>query len=116
MKARRVLLLHPGLSLAAVLVSQLSWADPARTGEGMLLDDSAYRGEIEEIVVIGQQPEWRKPPESEWRPERFELQQQEPPSRMEWFPKYVKDERDNYDGVNNRLEEKPEIQIFKWNF
>lgn len=116
MMPRRVLLIHPGLLFVAVMLSQLCWADPVRTGEGKLLDESAYRSDIEEIVVIGQQPEWRKPPESEWRPERFELQQLEPSSRIDWFPKYVKDERDNYDGVRDRLKEKPEIQIFKWNF
>lgn len=83
----------------------------------VLLDASEYRSELEEVVVVGRQPEWRQGAQSEeWRPDKFELAKQASSSRMEWFPEYVKDERDNYQGVRDRTGEKAEFQLFKWTF
>jgi hypothetical protein len=73
--------------------------------------------EIEEMVVTAQQPDWRKPSEEQdWRPKRFELPEEDVQRKMEWFPEYTRDERDNYDQVRNPLNEKPDFQIFKWKF
>lgn len=90
------------------------WAD-----DGLeLLDESEYRNKLEEVVVTGQQPDWRKSPaeQQEWRPEAFTLPQQTRPPRIEWFPAFARDERDYYQGVRDRTGEKAEIQIFKWLF
>jgi len=38
-----------------------------------LLDESEYRTSLEEVVVTGQVPEWRKPAEEVWRPGAHEL-------------------------------------------
>ncbi|MEE8057168.1 MAG: hypothetical protein V3T17_04955 [Pseudomonadales bacterium] len=88
-----------------------------RSDELELLDESQYRGELEEVVVIGKEPVWRSEEKiEEWRPDRFKLSKQSSASRIQWFPEYTKDERDNYDGVRDRTGEKPELQIFKWKF
>jgi hypothetical protein len=87
------------------------WAD-----EPTLLDQKEYRLELEEVVVVGQKPAWRQPQKPEWRPDKFKLPQQPTTARMEWFPRYTKDERDNYDGIRDRMGEKAEFQIFKWKF
>ena len=67
-------------------------------------------------MVVGKEPEWRREKREEWRPDRFELPQPKPKSRIEWFPRYTRDERDNYDGVRDRTGEKPEFRIFNWKF
>jgi hypothetical protein len=77
-----------------------------------------YRSELEEVVVVGQAPEWRKSPASDgrWRPDKFKLPTADKPSRLQWFPDYSKDERDNYQGVRDRTGEKAEFQFFNWKF
>lgn len=85
--------------------------------EEVLLKDEDYRMQIEEVIVVGQQPEWRqnKKPE-EWRPDQFKLLEQSSDKGVRWLPEYTKDERDNYDGVRDRTGEKPEIKLFEWKF
>ena len=84
-----------------------------------LLEQQEYRSDLEEVLVIGTEPEWRKniDKQEEWRPERFELPDK-PSSRlrMEWFPEYIKDERESYQGVRDRTGENPQFQLFKIKF
>lgn len=96
-------------------LSPVAIAEP-RQDAGEMLDESEYRGEIEEVIVTGRQPEWRTEQEPEWRPQRFELPKSPDRGRMEWLPKYNRDERDKYDGVRDRMAEKPEIKLFEWKF
>ncbi|WP_101758580.1 hypothetical protein [Oceanicoccus sp. KOV_DT_Chl] len=81
-----------------------------------LLDESEYRSELEEIVVVGTEPEWRKAPTKEWRPDKFKLSSNKQELNRQWFPEYTKEDRDNYNGVRNRMGEKAEIKIFEWEF
>lgn len=84
-----------------------------------LLDESEYRGVIEEVVVIGRQPEWRRKIDEgeEWRPEKFELPADSAPSsRIQWLPEYTEDERDSYQGIRDRTGEKPLFKLFEWKF
>lgn len=102
------------------LVLALSLAAVARAedkpGDNELLGKEAYRSELEEVVVVGRKPEWREQDKPEWRPQRFELPEDKSPARMEWMPEYTKDERDLYDGVRDRKNEKAEIKLFEWKF
>ena len=107
--------------LALVMVTTLSITSihAEKLSEDDLLEQKEYRGDLEEVVVVGSEPEWRKnmDKEEEWRPDRFKLPDNPPSSsRMEWFPEYTKDERDNYQGVRDRTGENPEFQIFKMKF
>ena len=105
------------VSVIVLMVSVLAVGVTAQADdERQLLDENEYRSKLEEVVVIGKEPEWRKEKKEEWRPDRFKLQAPSSTSRFQWFPRYTKDERDNYDGVRDRTGEKPEIQIFNWKF
>jgi hypothetical protein len=107
------------LSLTMLLwLSVAASADQSRLKGDSLLDASEYRSELEEVVVVGQEPEWRKNinQKEEWRPQRFKLSSQSSSSRIEWFPEYTKDERDNYNGVRDRMGEKADFQLFKMKF
>ncbi len=105
------------LLTCSVVIAQSMNGNSDKTAEDELLDESEYRSELEEIVVIGRQPEWRQQRgEEEWRPERFELPEIKSEARLTWFPRYDKDERDQYDGVRDRLAEKPEFRLFRWRF
>jgi hypothetical protein len=81
-----------------------------------LLDESEYRTGLEEIVIIGKRPRWKEGEQKQWRPERFELSQDIAAPRMQWFPEYSKDERENYQGVRDRTGEKAEIKFFELKF
>lgn len=109
-----------GLGMAALVMAMwlsLAQAQSVGVSRDSLLQESEYRSELEEVVVVGQAPEWRKPAaQEEWRPERFELKIPDNEARMEWFPEYIVDERDQYQGVRDRTGEKAEFQLFKWRF
>ena len=111
---------RPTRQLLALLVFvHAGWSFAAGSAEGdHLLDKKEYRGELEEVIVVGKQPQWRTDAdrEQQWRPSKFELPESSIKGRIEWFPQYTKDERDNYQGVRDRLDEKPEIKIFQWKF
>lgn len=105
------------LLAAVVALAMPVLAQQGRLDAEPLLDESEYRSELEEVVIVGQAPEWRKaPPQPEWRPERFKLSAPSSESRLQWFPEYRKDERDNYQGVRDRTGEKAEFKIFQWKF
>jgi hypothetical protein len=87
--------------------------------EGLMLDEDAYRQELEEVVVTGKAPTWRTEEEQQWRPEKFKLRSPDemPQPRFEWFPRYDRDERDLYaEGPPDRMDEKAAIKIFEWRF
>lgn len=104
------------LLLLAVTTSTLVLA--ASRPDDELLQEEEYRSGLEEVVVRGQQPKWREQQnnEQQWRPDKFELPEAENDGRIEFFPKYDKDERDQYNGVRDRMGEKPEIKLFEWKF
>ena len=122
MKQFRTIVLHLGIKRAWVLLfiaASLSGNSFAEREDSMsMLDESEYRTELEEVVVVGKQPEWRKNMDAkpEWRPAKFELPQNTVKSRIQWFPSYTKDERDNYNGVRDRTGENPEFKLFDWRF
>ena len=104
------------LLLLLALASVTAAAD--KNKERQLLNEEEYRSSLEEVVVVGQQPEWRKQSleQEEWRPQRFELPEPKRKARIEWLPQYAKDERDQYDGVRDRTAENPAFKIFDWKF
>ncbi len=98
--------------LAISLQSGLSRADDMSSNQS---SDEDY--EMEEIIITAQEPDWRKPKdEQDWRPKRFELPENDDKKRMEWFPEYTRDERSDYDGVRDRMNEKPDYKVFEWKF
>ena len=107
--------------VAAVLLSTVLpvIAEPLEK-QNQLLDESEYRSELEEVIIIGKQPEWRKDEREQqlWRPDRFEIKQNPTAlrGRMQWFPEYSKEDRENYEGVRDQTDEKAEIKIFEWKF
>ncbi len=122
MKQFRTIVLHLGATRTWVLLflaASLSGNSFAEREDSMsLLDESEYRTELEEVVVVGKQPEWRKNMDAkpEWRPTKFELPKNTVKSRIQWFPECTKDERDNYNGVRDRTGENPEFKLFNWRY
>ncbi len=104
--------------LGSMLLAPLaSAASNSKTDEQQLLHESEYRSELEEVVIVGRQPEWRQQQQDEqWRPGRFKLPEQSSKARMQWLPEYTKEDRDNYNSVRDRTGENPEIKVFNWKF
>lgn len=115
---------RPGLvSVCCLMVWLLAtpWvqASPDDRSDGQVLPDrEEYRGQLEEVVITAREPEWRKAgsQQQEWRPERFQLASANKTSRLTWFPEYTKDERDNYNEVRDRTNEKAEFILFNFKF
>lgn len=109
------------LGLFMLVLIAVPWAqaspDDRNTAEALPEQDE-YRGQMEEVVITASEPEWRKAEkqQEEWRPERFELASEKKKSRLTWFPEYTKDERDNYNEVRDRTNEKAEFILFDFKF
>ncbi len=106
-------------ALLLLMACSINSSFAEKLSEDELLEQEEYRSDLEEVVVVGSEPEWRKnmDKQEEWRPDRFKLPDNPPStSRMEWFPEYTKDERDNYQGVRDRTGEKAEFKIFELKF
>lgn len=101
------LLMLPVLQASADDLQSNTAADP----------DQPLDLEIEELVITAKEPDWKKPKDEEdWRPDRFELQEPDSQQRFEWLPEYTRDERDDYNQVRDRMNEEPDIKLFKWRF
>ncbi|HUH38210.1 MAG TPA: hypothetical protein VL027_09735 [Spongiibacteraceae bacterium] len=82
-----------------------------------LLDESEYRSPLEEVIVRGEKPRWDDQParRPDIDPRDIEFESSDEP-RLNWLPRYTADERDNYDGVRDRKNEKPLIKLFEFKF
>ena len=100
------------------LLLVLTLAGQAYGRDVELLDETAYRMSMEEVIVRGQVSEQRRAELDRelWNKDRFKLREELQPQRMQWFPRYDKEEREKYDGSQQPMEQEPEIKIFEWFF
>lgn len=111
--ALRALLAAIALLLAATAVAQAT----ASAREPELLSAEEYPLSMEEVVVRGQRPQWReKEAAPRWDREKFELEVKAEQPRLQALPKYTRDERDDYDGVRDRMNREPRIKLFELKF
>jgi hypothetical protein len=105
------------LGIALVMMATYAHANN-ETRQAPLLSEESYRSQMEEVIVTGQVPEWRKAEMEQelWNRDKFSLAEEQNPARIEWFPLYAKEDRENYQGVRDRKSEKPEFKIFEWKF
>ena len=112
-QAGRVALLAAALLLATAALAQSA----AAKRETALLSEKEYPMQLEEVVVRAQRPQWRKkeaPPD--WNRGKFDLDTTAEPSRLQLAPKYSRDERDDYNGVRDRMNAEPRIKLFELKF
>jgi hypothetical protein len=102
-----------GLWLAIALAGPAAAAEPP-AADSSVLPRSAYRLPMEEVIAIGRIPYWRKEQAPKW--EREEMQLEESKARLQWAPKYTRDERDEYDGIRDSVNPQPRAKIFEVKF
>ena len=99
-----------------LLISALVWAAGSETGRDTgVLGPDAYRTPLDQVIVTGHVPYWQRQTPRWDRPE-LEIPQQATPSRMQWLPKYTRDERDDYDGIRDTQNPQPRIKLFEFRF
>ena len=110
------LFVRPGwLLLGWLLLGMGSAAAQSRGGE--MLDETAYRTGLEEIIIRGEAPRWRHQPAVEpLRPEDIDFSEPVSEPRLDWLSTYTRDERDKYQGVRDRKNETPELKLFEIHF
>lgn len=77
-----------------------------------------YVTPLEEVIVRGSRaPAWRDRLEQRprWERQVLELEEPEPP-RLDWFPHYERDEREDYEGVRDRRDAEPRLRLFEFRF
>ncbi len=101
---------------AMLLFSAAAVAEPEAPSAAALLPTSAYRLPMEEVIAIGQAPYWQQQPRANWDAPKAELPLEAQPSRLQWAPRYVRDERDDYNGVREQLNPQPKTKLFELHF
>jgi len=109
-RARRWL---AGALLLAGAVTGL--AEDRQNPETPMLGQQDYRIPLEDVVVFGQVPYWKKPEPPRWEKEPLQVPAEEP-SRLRWAPRYTRDERDDYRGPPDRLNPQPRMKLFELKF
>lgn len=106
------------LVLVAALASGLALAQQgAVRPETPMLSEREYRVQLEEVIVRAQRPRWRGQEEApRWDREKFELPVDVAPPRLQWAPGYARDEREDYEGVRDRMNAEPRIKLFEFKF
>lgn len=105
-------------ALAAAISA--AYADPESTRpETQVLRKQDYRVPMEEVIVIGQEPYWRKGGKPRWDKAKVEVDLKpatEP--RLQVFPNYSAEERDESLKLrdSNRNNTEPKIKIFDIKF
>jgi hypothetical protein len=110
--------LLPSLFMTAVCIAAFSNATMAQTKkpETPVLGKDEYRMKLDEVIVIGQEPYWRKEA-PRWDRGKVELDTkpaQEP--RLQLFPNYTAEERDDALKAKDRNNATPLIKIFEKKF
>ncbi|HSB97940.1 MAG TPA: hypothetical protein VLC91_15875 [Spongiibacteraceae bacterium] len=101
---------------AAWIVLLLSLPVSARdlAADASVLPSSEYRLPPEEVIAIGHVPYWRQQESPQWQKPEMELEQ--PASRLQWAPRYSRDEREDYKGVRDQLNPQPRAKVFEVHF
>lgn len=97
---------------ALVLAGMTANAQEARMPETPMLGQEDYRVPLEDVVVYGQAPYWRKPEKPRWDQEQLQIPAEEP--RLRWAPRYTREERD--EGPPDELNQKARIKLFELKF
>jgi hypothetical protein len=96
------------LPLAASLHSAVA---AAALPETPVLSQREYRTPLEEILVQG--PYWRRQKAAE-QP-GLQLQEQDK-SRLQWAPRYTREERDDAQQMRDRMNPPPRVKLFELKF
>ncbi len=87
--------------------------------ETPMLPASAYRTPLEEIIVEGKIPYWQHKAPPRWDRPKVEVPKPgaATPGRLQWVPRYTREEREDYNGVRDQLSNpQPRLKIFEIHF
>ncbi len=96
--------------IGVALCCAAAWAVEQKVRvEAVVLPASAYRTPLQEIIVEGKTPYWRHQAPPNWSKPKVEAPKpgEEAVGRMQWLPRYTREERDDYNGVREQLSNPP---------
>lgn len=104
--------------LSAVVLFTAATAQAAGSRpETPMLGKDEYRQKLDEVIVIGQDPYWRKGSPPRWDRSKVEVDPKaagEP--RLKLFPNYTAEEADEAMKIKDRNAATPKIKIFERKF
>lgn len=88
-----------------------------RKPEEKLLPASAYRLPLDEVIVRAQRPYWQRDT-PRWDKSKVDAPKPDEASqsRMQWAPKYTRDEREDYRQPRDQLNLQPRTKLFELRF
>lgn len=103
----------------AVLCAAAVWAAEQKAKpEAAVLPASAYRTPLDEIVVEGKMPYWHREAPPRWEKPKVEAPTpgEATPGRLQWAPKYTRDEREDFNEVRDQMNPKARMKLFEIRF
>lgn len=99
-------------------VAPVMAAGTGSPSEVPMLPQSEYRLPLEQVIVIGQRPYWKQPAAPRFEEPKLDLKEPaSAQSRMQFLPRYVHDERDDYRQVRDQSKNpEPRIKLFEFRF
>ena len=109
------------LAIAVAGCAAIAAADPdqQRNDSSQILHKKDYRVPMEEVIVIGQEPYWRRHGKPRWDRGKVDVDlKPETRSRLQMFPNYTAEERDEAMKLHdsNRNNASPKIKLFDVKF
>jgi len=105
------------LAAVALLLSSLTaWSAQNDRPEPPLLKAERYRTPLEEVIVTVPQPYWKTDNAPRWDKPKVEVQTESPPTRLQWAPRYTRNEADDYKEVRDTQNPKPRMKLFEIKF
>ena len=87
------------------------------TPEGQILRKENYRLPMEQVIVVGQDPYWKKEGAPRWDRKKVDVDlKPATESRLKAFPTYTAEERDDAMKVLDRNSATPKIKLFDIKF
>ncbi len=105
---------HFALAFAFSTVSLAAAAQEGVRPEPSIPSVSDYHAPLEEIIVRGGKPYWRKPPANNWQRPGLTLPKSST-SRLQFAPRYTHEERDDAPG-HDTLNLQPRAKLFELKF
>ncbi|MDB6063758.1 MAG: hypothetical protein JWM78_3861 [Verrucomicrobiaceae bacterium] len=106
------LLLLSGSSLA---VDNKNLAAENNKPETPVLGRDEYRTPLDQVIVTGREPYWQKQA-PRWEQPKVEMPPPENPSRLQWAPRYDKEERDGSQELRDPRNPQPRLKLFEFKF
>jgi hypothetical protein len=103
-------------AITLMLSSLAAWSADGPKPETPMLKAERYRTPLEQVIVTVPAPYWQREGAPRWDKPKVEVQTESAPPRLQWAPRYARDEADEYKETRDTQNPKPRAKLFEIKF